>query len=117
MVQKVTNQAKRKRRVRGKLRRVSRLPRLSVFRSHNHIYGQIISDSQQKTHVAASDLELGKAVIGKTKLEKAKAVGKLIAKKARQAKIKKVLFDRGSYRYHGRVKAFAEGARAEGLVL
>ncbi len=92
-------------------------PRLSVYRSNKHIYGQIIDDLRGRTLVTASSLdrmlreELGK---GSDK-EAAHRVGKLLAERARAAGIEKVVFDRGGYRYHGRVKALAEGAREGGL--
>jgi len=95
--------------------------RLSVFRSNKHIYAQIIDDEKGKTLVAASDQELirregrGKE-LKISKIEKAKMVGKLIAEKAKLKEITKVWFDRGKFRYHGRVKALAEGAREGGLI-
>ncbi len=87
-------------------------PRLSVFRSSRHIYAQIIDDMQNKTLVAVSDLKYAKGV----KLEKAVLVGEDIAKKALKKNLKQVVFDRGGYRYHGRVAALASGARKGGLV-
>jgi large subunit ribosomal protein L18 len=87
-------------------------PRLNVFRSSQQIYGQLIDDATGKTLVSASSLEL------KTKAKKteiATEVGKLLAKKALESKIEAVVFDRGGYAYHGRVKALAEGAREGGL--
>jgi len=84
-------------------------PRLSVFRSNAHIHAQLIDDVSGKTLVAASTLEL-KDKKG-TKLELAREVGKMLAEKAKRAGITVAVFDRGSYRYHGRVKALAEGAR------
>ena len=91
-------------------------PRLSVFKSLKHIYAQIIDDEKGKTLVSASEQELSKSArsTGK-KIEKAEEIGKLIAKKALEKKIEKVVFDRGSFRYHGRIKALAEGARQGGL--
>ncbi|PJA95839.1 MAG: 50S ribosomal protein L18 [Ignavibacteriales bacterium CG_4_9_14_3_um_filter_34_10] len=93
-------------------------PRLTVFRSLNHMYAQLIDDSCGKTLASASTkskelLDDIKNVKGK--IEKAKLVGKLIAKKALEANLSSVVFDRGSYIYHGRVKALAEGAREGGL--
>ncbi len=87
-------------------------PRLNVFRSLTSIYAQIIDDQAGKTMVAASSKDL-KSKVSKT--EQAAEVGKLIAQKAKEKGIAKVVFDRGGYRYHGRVKALAEGARAGGL--
>ncbi len=118
---KVLARLRRKRRVRKKIFGTSERPRLSVFRSCKHIYAQIIDDVQGRTLVAASSLtpeirqrlaELKKEG-GKTAV--ARAVGELIGKRAIEAGIKKVCFDRGGYKYHGRVKALADGARAAGL--
>lgn len=86
-------------------------PRLSVFRSSKHVYAQLIDDTRGETLVAASDVDFEKG----SKVEQARAVGQELAKRALKAKIKKVVFDRGRYKYHGRVKALAEGAREGGL--
>jgi large subunit ribosomal protein L18 len=92
---------------------------LNVFRSINHIYAQITDDTRGVTLVSASTIDGGlrgsEALAGKTKVERAKAVGKLVAERALQAGIKEVVFDRGGYRYHGRVKALAEASREAGL--
>ncbi|HYP57479.1 MAG TPA: 50S ribosomal protein L18 [Beijerinckia sp.] len=114
------NQAtdRRKARVRRSLRaRAYGKPRLSVFRSSKQIYCQIIDDGEGRTLVAASSLEKGNRDALKTgaTVDAAKVIGKLIAERATQAGIKEVVFDRGSYMYHGRVKALAEGAREGGL--
>jgi len=109
------NQLKRQRRVRLKLKARSNRPRLSVFRSNKKIYAQIIDDKKGKTLVAVSEKDLGKLKKKITKTEKAREVGKILAKKAKKAKIAKVYFDRGKYKYHGRIKALAEGAREGGL--
>lgn len=85
--------------------------RLRVFRSLKHIYAQIIDNSKGGTLVSASDLELKDKKKKLTKIEIAKEVGKLLAKKAIKKKIKEVFFDRGRFKYHGQVKALAEGAR------
>lgn len=94
-------------------------PRLSVFRSNKAIYAQIIDDEKGKTLVAASERDLNKKTKKpknkKTKMEKAEMVGEVLAKKALKKKIKTIVFDRGKYPYHGRVKALAEGARKGGL--
>jgi len=92
-------------------------PRLSVFRSLNHIYAQIIDDSTSRTLVSAStvDSQVRSKTDGIAKTKKAEVVGTLIAQKALDKGIKQVVFDRGGYRYHGRVKALAEGARKAGL--
>jgi|SRR3990170_4788925 len=89
-------------------------PRLSVFRSNNHIYAQLIDDSAGQTKVSASDLV--KAGKTEAKISSASKVGESLALAAKRKKITKVVFDRSSYRYHGRVKALAEGARKGGLV-
>ncbi len=92
-------------------------PRLNVYRSLNHIYAQIIDDSQGHTLVAVSTLDpsLRKELTGKSKTEQAAQVGKVLAERALQAGITQVVFDRGGYKYHGRVKALAEASRAGGL--
>ena len=96
---------RRHQRIRAKIFGTKERPRLSVFKSNKHISSQLIDDDKGKTLAAASDLK------SKTAFE----VGKLIARKAKELKIEKVVFDRGGYRYHGRVKAVAEGAREGGL--
>jgi large subunit ribosomal protein L18 len=92
-------------------------PRLSVFRSNIHIYAQVIDDTSGQTLVAASsqDRTLTDALSGKTKIERAKAVGALLAERAKGAGIDKVVFDRGGYKYHGRIQALADAAREGGL--
>ncbi len=104
-------------RVRRNLAGAPGRPRLAVFRSLNHIYAQIIDDRSGRTLVAASDLESGirSACNGKKKLEVAALVGGAVAKKAKEKGIETVLFDRGGFLYHGRVKALAEAARKGGL--
>ncbi len=109
---------RRKARVRRTLRaRAYGKPRLSVFRSSKQIYAQIIDDTNGVTVVAASSLEKDQREALKTgaDIEAAKAIGKLIAERALAAGVAAVVFDRGSYAYHGRVKALAEGAREGGL--
>lgn len=104
----------RKLRVRAKIKGTSIRPRLSVFRSNNYIYAQIIDDEKGKTVIGVSEKHLSlKGELKKT--DKSKELGLLIAKKAIDKKIKEVIFDRGSYKYHGRVKAVADGAREGGL--
>ncbi len=109
---------RRKLRVRSSLRKNAtgdRL-RLSVFRSGQHIYAQLIDDKQGVTVVSASSLEKDLALKNGANIEAAKKVGALIANRAKELKILNVLFDRGGYLYHGRVKALADGAREAGLV-
>jgi large subunit ribosomal protein L18 len=98
-------------RIRKKIAFVSDRPRLSVYRSNVNIYAQIIDDSKSKTLVSASSKE----VKATKKMDQAIEVGKLIAEKAKAAKVSKVVFDKGSYKFHGRVKALAESAREGGL--
>jgi large subunit ribosomal protein L18 len=92
-------------------------PRLNVYRSLNHIYAQIIDDSQGHTLAAASTLDsaLRGSLSGQNKTQQATAVGKLLAERALEAGVKQVVFDRGGYKYHGRVKALAEASREAGL--
>ncbi len=109
---------RRRRRVRYRIKQVSQgRPRLSVFRSGRHIYAQVIDDSAMKTIASASSGEAAKAgSIAKTyNIEAAAAVGKLIASRATEMGVTKVVFDRGGYLYHGRVKALADAAREGGL--
>lgn len=112
MLEKQEKRYRRHRRVRAKVKGTAKKPRFCVFRSAKHIYGQLIDDEKRKTLIAASDLEMGKK---NKKINLANEVGKLIAQKAVEKKISKVVFDRGGYNYHGRVKAVAEGAREGGL--
>ena len=103
---------KRHRKIRQNLSGTETAPRLCVFRSNSAIYAQIIDDTKGITLVSSSSLELK---IKNNNLEAAAAVGKDIAEKSKKAKIKTVVFDRGGYIYHGRVKALAEAARENGL--
>jgi large subunit ribosomal protein L18 len=104
-------------RVRKQIQGTSERPRLSVYRSLSHIYAQVIDDDAGRTLAAASDIEseLRTGRNGAGKMEAAKRVGGLIAERAKEAGISQVVFDRGGYQYHGRVKALAEGAREGGL--
>jgi large subunit ribosomal protein L18 len=114
---KITN-ARRKQRVRLSLRRSGGgRPRLSVFRSSKHIYAQVIDDQKGETIASASSMEKEMRAAGSTgaDMDAAKAVGKLLAERAVKAGIKEVVFDRGGYLYHGRVKALADAARESGL--
>jgi large subunit ribosomal protein L18 len=105
---------RRKTRIRAKVKGTAARPRLSVFRSNKHVYAQIIDDVKKQTLTGASEMEL--KIAEKTKKsDRAKEVGLLIAKKAAAKKVTAVVFDKGAYKYHGRVKAVAEGAREGGL--
>lgn len=111
--------SKRHRRIRKRLLGTAERPRLVVFRSLRNIEGQVVDDNASRTIVGASTLaEELRGFEGKSdnpKVEAAFEAGKLLAKKAKEAGVEKVIFDRGGYKYHGRVKAFAEGARKGGL--
>lgn len=110
---------RRQARVRKQVAGVPERPRLNVFRSLNHIYAQVIDDTKGVTLVAASSLDANirsaDAAAGKTKKEQAVLVGKLVAERALAAGISQVVFDRGGYKYHGRVKALADASREAGL--
>jgi large subunit ribosomal protein L18 len=105
---------RRHRRVRGKIRGSAERPRLFVFRSNRGAFAQLIDDDTGRTLAAASWLELPKSFKG-DKTEQAAEVGKRLAAAAKKAGVESVVFDRGGYLYHGRVKALAEGAREGGL--
>jgi large subunit ribosomal protein L18 len=105
-------------RVRAKVNGTAERPRLNVFRSHEHIYAQIIDDTAGHTLVAASTLEAAvKERYGEEhpKTAEAEIVGRVVGERAKEQGIDQVVFDRGGYKYHGRVKALADGARAAGL--
>src|SRR5881397_567325 len=105
---------RRHKRVRGKVVGTAERPRLVVYRSNKGVSAQLVNDLEAKTLAAASWLNLGKSFKG-NKTEQAAEVGKLLAASAKQAGIESVVFDRGGYLYHGRVKALADGAREGGL--
>jgi large subunit ribosomal protein L18 len=110
---------RRQRRIRMKISGTPARPRLNVFRSLEHIYAQVIDDVAGNTLVSASSLdkEIAGQLDGKKKREQATLVGKLVAQRALDAGIQEVVFDRGGYIYHGRIKALADGAREGGLKL
>lgn len=112
-VHNYTSRQKRKRRIRGKISGSAERPRLSVFRSNKHIYVQLIDDEAGETLLAVSDIELGESGSNK---ETAFKVGQVLAERASKEKIKEIVFDRSGYKYHGRIKSLAEGAREGGLV-
>ena len=101
-------------RIRNKLSGSAERPRLAVFRSVAHIYAQVIDDTRGATLVSASSVDKGGRTNGGN-VAAAKAIGKLVAERAKEKGIKSVVFDRGGYQYHGRVKALADAARAAGL--
>lgn len=107
-----TSRIRRQKRVRAKIRGTENSPRLSVFRSNKYMYAQAIDDEKGKTLVSISEKKLKE---GKTKTEKSKILGNLMAERLKKEKIERIVFDKGSFKYHGRVKAFAEGLREGGL--
>ena len=114
-VSKNVTRQKRHLRIRQNIVGTASKPRLNVFRSNKQIYAQIIDDTTGKTLCSASSLDKELKLTNGSNVEAAKAVGALLAKKALAAKIETVVFDRGGYLYHGRVKALAEAAREAGL--
>jgi len=111
------NRKARHERIRKKIEGTAARPRLCVRRSLNHIYAQIVDDGSGKSLLQVSSLspELKSAVEGKNKVETSKEIGKLVAQKAQAVGIKQVVFDRGGYLFHGRIKAVADAAREAGL--
>lgn len=107
------NRKSRHKRIRAKIKGVKERPRFSVFRSNKYLYAQIIDDQASRTLVSGNTKKIKS---GRTVLEKAKELGKEMAKKAQDVKLKKVTFDRGGFKYHGKIKALADGAREEGLI-
>jgi large subunit ribosomal protein L18 len=114
VLQKRAHREKRRKRVRRKVVGTAERPRLSVYRSNIHIYAQLIDDDAGNTLAAADSRKVGEA---ENRKESARKVGELIARKASEAGIETVVFDRGGNRYHGRIAALAEGAREGGLKL
>jgi large subunit ribosomal protein L18 len=112
MLEKKEKKIKRHKRVRAKIKGDLKKPRLCVFRSNTHIYAQLIDDEKGKTIISVNDLDL-KAK--EKKIDISKKIGIMLAQKAKEKKIENVVFDRGGYKYHGRIKALAEGAREGGL--
>ncbi len=106
------NRIKRHGKVRAKVFGSAKIPRLNLYRSNKSLFVQLIDDQAGVTLASVNNKEIKS---GKTKTDKAKEAGKLIAEKAKKADIKKVVFDRSGYKYHGRIKAVADGARESGL--
>ncbi|MBI2574155.1 MAG: 50S ribosomal protein L18 [Candidatus Wildermuthbacteria bacterium] len=113
-VEKKSSRASRHARIRAKIAGTQERPRLVVFRSNQHLYAQLVDDEKGHTMAAVSDFGVKG---GKTLKDKAVLLGGMIAQKAKEKKIASVVFDRGGYKYHGLVKALADGAREEGLQL
>ena len=118
VVKRFIRKNKKKRMVIKGHKGTSKRPRLSVYRSNRYIYAQLIDDLKGVTLITVSEKELEITKKEKTKpVERAKQVGELLAKKAIKKKIKKAIFDRRNYKYHGRVKNLADGARSEGMTI
>jgi large subunit ribosomal protein L18 len=115
MLQKVQSRRRRHHRVRKHVRGTASRPRLAVFRSSRHVYAQVIDDVQGRTLVAASTMETDARSSATANVDAAKAVGRRVGERAKAAGITQVVFDRGGFRYHGRVAAVADGARETGL--
>ena len=115
MLQKVQSRRRRHQRVRKHVRGTATRPRLAVFRSSRHVYAQVIDDVQGRTLVAASTMEPTARAAATANVDAARAVGERIGERAKAAGITRVVFDRGGFRYHGRVAAVADGARDSGL--
>lgn len=117
IAKRVAGRLRRHRRVRARVAGTASRPRLNVFRSLTNIYAQLIDDQRGVTLASAStiDAELKASLVGKKKTEQARLVGLAIAERAKAKGITRVVFDRGGYKYHGRVKAVADGAREGGL--
>ncbi len=115
VLQKRAHREKRRKRVRRKIAGTAERPRLSVYRSNVHIYAQLIDDERGHTIAAADSREIGEAE--ENRKEAARKVGELVARKAADAGVEEVVFDRGGNKYHGRIAALAEGAREGGLKL
>lgn len=114
-MKKRSRKLKLKKRVRAKVFGTKKRPRLNVFRSNKYIYGQLIDDEKGETLLSLSEVHLKRLPKKMKKNEKAFTLGEELAKKAKSKKISSVVFDRSFYKYHGRVRAFAEGARKGGL--
>ena len=114
---KAVARKRRHARIRMRVHGTAERPRLNVFRSLQHIYAQVIDDTASRTMLSAStvDAEIAQQLGKLNKMEQAKLVGEVLAKRALEKGVKQVVFDRGGYKYHGRVKSLAEGARAGGL--
>jgi large subunit ribosomal protein L18 len=108
---------RRHHRVRQRIRGAAERPRLAVYRSNRHIYVQLVDDDAGRTLASASSLEADAKGSGKGKRDAAKAVGQLIARRAKEAGVQRAVFDRGGRLFHGRVRSLAEGAREGGLAI
>ncbi|HRN86254.1 MAG TPA: 50S ribosomal protein L18 [Candidatus Dojkabacteria bacterium] len=112
MITKTDRRNRRKLKIRNRVIGTMERPRLSVYKTNQHIYAQLVDDSNSQTLMATSDVKLEKG----TKSEKAKLVGESLAKLAQAKKITKVVFDRNGFKFHGRIKELAQGAKDGGLI-
>lgn len=112
---KKINLYRRHKRVRAKIKGTAERPRVSVFKSNKNIFVQFINDTQGKTILSSKVISAKKSKIKGTKMEKAAKIGEMLAEKAKELGIKKIVFDRGGFKYHGRVKAIAEGLKKGGV--
>jgi len=117
MNSKQQHRISRHKRVRAKIQGTAKRPRVSVFKSNKHIFVQLIDDESRKTILGNKIISSEKSKIKGDKSKKANEIGKMVAEKAKALGINEIVFDRGGYKYHGRVKALAEGLRAGGLKL
>src|SRR3989338_6482980 len=108
----LSNKKRRIKRIRAKIKKVAKFPKITIFRYNKNLYAQVIDDTKGITLVSVNSIT---EKVTKLNIESAKNLGKILAQKAGKKKIKSVVFDRGSYKYHGKVKSFAEGAREGGL--
>ncbi|MFO8059308.1 MAG: 50S ribosomal protein L18 [Bacillota bacterium] len=115
MKSRTDRRGRRRMRVRKKVFGTPERPRVSVFRSSRHVYAQVIDDINGRTLAAASSIDEPVAAGGETGVERARRVGQLLAERARDRGVTEIVFDRSGYKYHGQVKAVAEGAREKGL--
>ena len=114
-VEKKQNRARRRIRIRSKIKGTAKVPRVSVFRSNKYIFVQLIDDEFGKTILSSKIVPKGESKLKGTKTEIAGLVGENVAQKAKEIGISKVVFDRGGYKYHGRIKSLADGLRKGGL--
>ena len=112
---KIKHRITRHKRVRAKIKGTAKIPRISVFKSSNHIFVQFIDDDRSKTILSSKVVSAKKSKIKGTKTEKAVAIGKILAKSASEMGIKEAVFDRGGFKYHGRIKALVEALRQGGI--
>jgi len=118
---KMKTREQRKKRIKARIKESGNLVRIAVFKSRNHIYGQVIDDRKGETVASQNDINISKKELAeeKSKLKGKERIafitGKMIAKKIKEKNIEKLVFDRGGFRYHGRIKAFAEGVREGGV--